>query len=109
MKKGIIKKFVPLVMVGVVAVASALSLSGCYYKTRGVAHFVIADDEYIIYNGVLHKGDVVSEGAMFSDITSPVPEIKCDCGLERGTTIFVKSKQKPAQDEYDSVCEQCFN
>ncbi len=107
-KNGIIKKIIPTVMAGVAVVVTAFSMTGCSYRAKGVTKFVFVDNEYIIYNGVLHKGDVMSEEAFWGDTTAPTPKIKCDCGLERGTSMYVSSKEKPHEDEYDSICDVCF-
>ncbi len=94
-------------MAGVTVVVTALGLSGCTYKAMSSEKFIFAEDEYIIYNRVLHKGDAMTEVGIMGGV-APTPRIVCDCGLDRGTDMYVHSKEKPQENEYDSVCDMCF-
>ncbi len=95
-------------MAAVAVVVTALSMTGCTYKAKGVTKFVFVKDEYLIYNRVLHKGDAYTEQSVIDDITAPTPIIDAHCGLKRGTNMYTHSKEKPHESEYDSICDICF-
>lgn len=110
---GLLKVVIPLLMATVAVAITALTTTGCSssHNSSGRTHkFVFVNDQYIIYNRVLHKGDVWLEETFFDvgAVEIPTPKIKSDCGIERGTHMYVSSEQKPDESEYDSICDKCF-
>ncbi len=118
MKKGFLKKALSCVMVSGILFASCAGLAGCSSEdseTLIAGEYTIGEDQYIIYNNTLHKGDISSDWLCkdgwreSSGSPSPTPTLKFVCGRERDTSMYVASDQLPDTDEYEKICEECFD
>ena len=102
--KGIVKKIAAISCAGLCLVGS-FSLVGCCGPVQNkLNNVLVMKDSYIVYDGVLHIGDV--DSIMYSKMHS----LDFNCQDE-----FVTSKHfegyangEPSKDKYQSKCEVCF-
>lgn len=108
--KGLLKTIIPTILISAVVATSALGLTGCNTAVDGVYTYTFVSNNYIIYNGTLHSGDVVTKSGLISEIDAATPEIQCDCGLKRTTNLFAAAEkdQKLEEGEYERVCPECL-
>ena len=100
--KSRIKKLIPIALLSTATALSVLGLTGCSYK------YVSDENVYLIYNGILHSGDVYYKQGSFLYTQTTIPSFETDCGKTRSTIDIVVSSEMPEDDEYERVCEECF-
>ena len=106
--KGILKKTMSVVFLSSALALTALGVTGCTYDAEWDTKTTFEENAFIVYNKTLHKGDMYVKGLHPSGIQS-LPTIETDCGMTRTTNDITLSPDRPQEDEYQYVCEECFN
>ncbi len=109
MKKGILKKLTPTVIVPVLVVLSAFGLAGCEMSCNSPSSYRFKENQFIVYQNTLHKGDLIATLPMGDGGIFPTPDIRLNCGITRTTSQFVASETRPSESEYEFVCDVCFH
>ncbi len=116
-KERLIKRMIALASAVTIIGSASVALTGCSNIDENgetipsrTAKYNIAENEYIINDGELHRGNMYLNAISYTSRgISSYYETDFDCGDNlKGNFEWTSSKSKPKADEYETICEDCF-